>query len=97
MTSCHRCGAELPPGSLKFLVTISVTADFDGVLPAEGVREDLEAFMRQVDAEDPVKLEKDVHQSQGYLLCPTCKADFLRDPLGLKTSREGIGEGGRVH
>jgi hypothetical protein len=95
MMYCHRCGAELAPGSLKYLLTIHVTADFDGVLPSEGGSEDLEAFMRQVDAEDPVKLEKDVYQSQGYVLCPPCKAAFLKDPLGLKSS--DLGEGGRVH
>jgi hypothetical protein len=93
---CQRCGAELPPGSLKFLVTIHVTADFDGVLPAQGSLEDLEAFMAQLDAEDPVKLEKDVHQSQGYVLCPACKGTFVDDPLGL--AREGEkAEAGRVH
>jgi len=93
---CQRCGGELPPGSLKFLVTIHVTADFDGVLPAQGSLEDLEAFMAQLDAEDPVKLEKDVHQSQGYVLCPACKGLFLDDPLGL--AREGErAEVGRVH
>ena len=27
---CQRCGVELPGGSLKYLVTIHVTADFDG-------------------------------------------------------------------
>ncbi|MBI5018494.1 MAG: hypothetical protein HZB55_23795 [Deltaproteobacteria bacterium] len=97
MIFCQRCGAELPPGSLKYLVTIHVTADFDGVLPAEGDREDLEAFMHQLDAEDPVSLENDVYQSQGYLLCPACKRTVLADPLGLARDGEDVGEGGRVH
>ena len=96
MISCQRCGAELPPGSLKYLVTVHVTADFDGVLPSGGSMEDLEAFMRQLDAVDPVRAEKDVHQSQGYLLCPACKAAFLENPLGLPPE-ESKGEGGRVH
>jgi uncharacterized membrane protein affecting hemolysin expression len=97
MIHCQRCGAELPAGSLKYLITIHVTADFDGVLPAEGDLEDLEAFMQQLDAEDPVTLEKDVYQSQGYLLCPACKAAFLKDPLGLTKEGEEAREGGRVH
>jgi len=94
---CQRCGAELAPGSLKYLVTIHVTADFDGVAPAEGGIEDLEAFMRQVDAEDETELEKDVYQSQGYLLCPPCKEAFLKDPLRLAEAGEGNHDGGRIH
>jgi len=97
MTHCQRCGAELRAGSLKYLVTIHVTADFDGTLPAEGGIEDLEAFMQQVDAEDPVRLEKDVYQSKAYLLCPACKAAYLEDPLGLGQAEGPAEEGGRVH
>ncbi|MFU8855918.1 MAG: hypothetical protein ACNA8S_02815 [Deferrisomatales bacterium] len=101
MTRCQRCGVELRPGSPKYLLTLHVTADFDGTLPTEGGIEDLEAFMRQVDAPDVAEPEKDVYQSQGYLLCPACKTAFLADPLGLarrgERSSEGSGEGGRVH
>ena len=93
---CARCGAELPGGSLKYLITIHVTADFDGVAPATGTVEDLEAFMRQLDAKDPAELEKDVHQSQGYLLGPPCKAAFLANPLGTEIG-PGADEGGKVH
>ncbi len=96
MTRCEKCGVELPPGSLKYLVTIHVTADFDGVLPEDVDMEDLEAFMRQVDSgtSDP---ERDVYQSQGYILCPACKSSFLADPLGRRRSGEGAQEGGRMH
>jgi len=93
---CQRCGAELPPGSLKYLVTVHVTADFDGVLPTAGTMGDLEAFMRQLDSADPVQAERDVYQSQGFLLCPGCKAAFLENPLGL-APEESRDEGGRVH
>jgi hypothetical protein len=78
------------------LVTIHATADFDGVLPASVRQEDLEAFMRQVDAGDPAKLEQDVYQSQGYVLCPPCKTAFLGDPLGVQAG-EARSEGGGVH
>ena len=105
MTSCNRCGVELAAGSLKYLVTVNVTADFDGVLPTQVELEDLEAFMRQLDREDPAKAENDVYLSQGYVLCPACKAAFLADPLGVKTRGDGPrppepdggDEGGKVH
>ncbi len=104
MTSCNRCGTELPSGRLKYLVTVNVTADFDGVLPTQVEKEDLEAFMRQLDGEASAKAENDVYLSQGYILCPACKAAFLADPLGTRTPgdgpRPGPGnedEGGKVH
>jgi hypothetical protein len=97
MTSCNRCGIELAAGSLKYLVTVNVTADFDGVLPTQVELEDLEAFMRQVDARDEGALEKDVYQSQGFVLCPNCKAAFLRDPLHRPDDRAGGDDEGRVH
>jgi hypothetical protein len=93
---CARCGGELAGGTLKYLVTIHVTADFDGVLPEGGAMEDLEAFMRQLDTSDPVRLESDVHQSKGYLLCPACKALFLSNPLGTPAASPGA-EGGKMH
>ena len=104
MTACNRCGTELSPGGLKYLVTVNVTADFDGVLPTQVEMEDLEAFMRQLDSEDPAKAENDVYLSRGYVLCPACKVAFLADPLGVKASGvrpvPGSGsddEGGKVH
>ncbi len=97
MARCDRCGVDLPAGSLKYLVTIHVTADFDGVLPDQGEMEDLEAFMRAIDAADAPEAGKDVYQSQGFLLCPACKASFLDDPLGLRAAGEPQGTRGRVH
>jgi hypothetical protein len=104
VTSCNRCGAGLGPGSLKYLITVHVTADFDGVLPTRVEMEDLETFMRQLDREDPAGAEDDVCLSQGYVLCPACKAAFLADPLGTRAPGDGPrpepgdgGEGGKVH
>ena len=106
MTSCNRCGAGLEPGSLKYLITVSVAADFDGMPPTEVEMEDLEAFMRQVDrgGPTPADKDKDVYLSQGYVLCPACKAAFLADPLGTRAPGDGPvpspdneTEGGKVH
>ncbi len=97
MTLCRRCGAELAPGSLKFLVTLHVTADFDGNLPAEGSFEDLEVCMRRIDGESAENRESDVYQTRGFVLCAPCKEALLRDPLGLAGRGEAPGAGGRVH
>jgi hypothetical protein len=93
-----RCGAEIEEGALRYLVTINVTADFDGTLPADGGIEDLEAFMRKLDKEDPRKLEHDVFQSKAFLLCPACKNEFMKHPLDSAAPSEGEADGeGRVH
>lgn len=110
MTSCNRCGVELQPGSLKYLITINVAADFDGVLPAQVAAEDLEVFMRQLDSEEaaegPPEGTPDVFLSQGYVLCAACKAAFLADPLGVHLRGDGAPQpergdggdgGGKVH
>lgn len=78
---CERCGLNLADGALRYLVTIHATADFDGTIPDTGAIEDLEAFMRRLDAEDPKKLEQDVYQSKAFILCPACKAEVMKHPL----------------
>ncbi|MHB8767136.1 MAG: hypothetical protein ACYDA8_22730, partial [Deferrisomatales bacterium] len=90
VTRVHRTG-------LKYLLTLHVTADFDGQLPAGGGMDDLEAFMRRIDSPAPKEAENDVYQTHGYLLCPACKAAFLADPLGLKARGNDPEAGGRVH
>jgi hypothetical protein len=94
---CAICRKPLAPGALKFLVTINVAADFDGTLPADCGIEDLEAFMRKIDRADPRKLEHDVYQSKGYLLCPECKMKFMRNPLGVAAEKKPAEPEGRVH
>jgi hypothetical protein len=97
-TYCERCGTPIGEGALRFLVTVNVTADFDGTLPAEGGIEDLEAFMRKLDKEDPRKLEHDVFQSKAFLLCPACKNEFMKHPLGSAAPAEAEADDeGRVH
>jgi len=97
-TYCERCAEKIESGALRYLLTINVTADFEGSLPNEGDIEDLEAFMAQMDRSDPVKLRNDVFQTRGFLLCPKCKREFMNDPLAQKTpdSNEDP-QGGRVH
>lgn len=94
---CEVCRKVLAAGALKFLVTINVAADFDGTLPADCGIEDLEAFMRSIDKTGPRKLEHDVYQSKGYLLCPECKKKFMDNPLGVAAKKSSTGPEGRVH
>ena len=97
-TYCERCGEKIEGGALRYLLTINVTADFEGTLPSDGEIEDLEAFMAQMDRSDPVKLQNDVYQSRGFLLCPRCKREYMEDPLAQSTGEpDDDPSDGRVH
>jgi len=94
---CERCGVKLEEGALRYVVTINVTADFDGVLPAEGEIEDLEAFMRRIDKKGSGRAEHDVFQSKAFILCPVCKAELMKHPLGAAPPEDEGEDEGRVH
>ncbi len=96
---CERCRAKLAEGTVRYVVTIHATADFDEHLPAEGGIEDLEAVMRQIDAKTPEEHERDVYESRAFTLCPSCKNAFMKNPLGVQQSPSASGgeDEGRVH
>lgn len=79
---CSRCGRHLALGSLKYLVTISVTADFDGVIPDEAAEEDIRQVLKDAAAKDQEELERDVHQHMAYVLCKPCRDLFIQGPIG---------------
>lgn len=96
---CERCGVKIENETVKYLVTIHATADFDGTLPAEGGIEDLEAVMRAIDSKNPEEHDHDVYESRGFILCASCKKEFMKNPLKaspLPIPGEESGEG-RVH
>jgi len=84
---CRKCGKEMPDGSLAYEVKIQVYADFDGVLPAAGTAEEMEARMRELVADmqqaDPDTLMRDVYHQERHLLCPPCRERYLANPLNL--------------
>jgi hypothetical protein len=67
---CFRCGRDLPPGKLKYVVHIRVYADFDGFLSIDD--EETEAGMAQVleeiESRDPEEMEREVYQEVGFFL-----------------------------
>jgi hypothetical protein len=97
---CHSCGAELPKGSLKYIVEIRSFADFDGYLEEyegdveEGINEMLDA-MEDMDADT---LEGDVSRELIYILCKGCREKFTSDPFQTG-SADVVGEDvkGTVH
>lgn len=82
---CIRCGKDLPPGSLKYIVDLQVYADFDGYLPEEegniGFR--MKRLVEDMEAKDEVDLQGDVYLRQVYLICRDCRDRFLSNPLNI--------------
>jgi hypothetical protein len=78
---CFRCGKELPPGSLTYVVNIRVFAGFDGVLfePEEGVDKQLQQIFEQIQQSDPNELEKEVYEEFTLILCKSCRDRFVKE------------------
>ena len=58
---CRRCGKVLPPGSLKYIVQIHITADFDNYITEEEFNEEvpLEKIVESVERQEG-RAERDV-------------------------------------
>jgi hypothetical protein len=76
---CLRCGKELPPGTLTYVVHIRVFAGFDGLLvePEEDIDQQLNQLLEQVEKSDPKELEKEVYEEFTLLLCKSCRDRFV--------------------
>jgi hypothetical protein len=76
---CMRCGKELPAGDLTYVVQIKVFAGFDGVLlePEEGIDNQLNRILDQIEKSNPEELEKDVYEEFTVLLCKSCRDRFV--------------------
>ena len=78
---CFRCGKELPPGSLSYVVHIRVFAGFDGVLlePEGGIDHQLKQIIEQIQQSDPEELEKEVYEEFILILCKSCRDRFVKE------------------
>jgi len=78
---CFRCGNDLRPGSLKYVVHIRVYADFDGLLSIsdEDIEGAMDRILEAVESRDPSDLEREVYQEIGFYLCKGCRDRFVRD------------------
>jgi len=74
-----RCGKELPAGDLVYVVQIKVFAGFDGLLsePEEGIDNQLNRILGQIEKSNPEELEKEVYEEFTLLLCKSCRDRFV--------------------
>jgi hypothetical protein len=86
---CIRCGRNLPPGSLKYVVDLRVYAGFDGYLPEEegDIQVRMKRLVEEMEVKDEADLEGDVYLRQVYLICKDCRDRFLSNPLNIPWSQ----------
>ncbi len=79
--NCFRCGTELEPGGLFYVVHIKVLSGFDGILsePAEGIDKQLRDLIEQAQHLDPKELEKDVYEEITLVVCKSCRDRFVEE------------------
>lgn len=72
---CFRCGKDLPPGSLYYVVHVRVFSGFDGFVnePEEGVDQSLRQLLEQINSLDPEALEKEVYEEITLMVCKPCR------------------------
>ncbi|MBW2306399.1 MAG: hypothetical protein JRG73_05620 [Deltaproteobacteria bacterium] len=84
---CYKCGRQLEPGSLKYVIKITAVSDFDGVIQ-EPENQDIEGeinhILREIEEWPAYELEKDVCQEISFVLCKACKEHFLLNPCGIQ-------------
>jgi hypothetical protein len=80
--SCFRCGKELPPGGLFYIVHIKIFSGFDGILmePTGDIDQQLNQLLEQTQHLDPKELEKDVYEEITLIVCKSCR-DRLVDEI----------------
>lgn len=85
---CIRCGKNLIPGSVKYIVDLQVYADFDGYLSAEEgeVQARIKRLLEEIELKDEADLEEEVYLRQIYLICKDCRDRFLSNPLNIPWS-----------
>ena len=79
---CFRCGKELQPGGLFYIVHIKIFSGFDGILmePTGDIDQQLNQLLEQTQHLDPKDLEKDVYEEITLIVCKSCR-DRLVDEI----------------
>jgi hypothetical protein len=77
--SCFRCGKELQPGGLFYIVHIKIFSGFDGILmePTGDIDQQLNQLLEQAKHLDPKELEKDVYEEITLIVCKSCRDRFV--------------------
>ena len=95
--TCDRCDRTLPDGETRYVLTLRLTADFDGHLP-EGARpgESLDTVLKQCMALPEDALNAQVDLALAFTVCPPCRAVIVRNPLQRTQENRSGDSTGRI-
>ena len=85
---CARCGRAFRSGQTRYLVTIHLTADFDGTIES-GAGNAPEQLWKEIEEKSEEELTNEVAQKLSFTLCKPCRDDWVRSPLGPTITEEG--------
>ncbi len=96
---CSKCGRRLYEGDLKYIVSMHIVADHDGVIDKDISDDEMQRLIAELEISDKDLIERDVHQELAFILCKRCKDVFVRDPFVTKKSSidKGGGWKGELH
>lgn len=79
---CERCGCELGPGSGRYIMTVSFTADVDYELPDGDTEKEIRETLDEIEKTPEEDLKNQVQQKSSHYICRTCKEKLAANPLG---------------
>ena len=76
-------------GSLKYVIDISISADFDGILlePDGDINDEYERLLSEIEDLEEEDLERDVYQDFNFILCKRCKDQWTQEILETGSNR----------
>lgn len=93
---CDRCdGSLLVKEDVRYEVEITVKAAYDPMelnldaMAEANVSDELERLRAVIESKTADELEAEVYKKLAFDLCLTCQREFLRDPIGARSS--GLG------
>jgi hypothetical protein len=97
--NCSRCGKDLKPGGLFYLVRIKVFSGFDGILsePGGGIDQQLKSLLDEVEQANPQELENEVYEEITLMMCKSCRDRFVDEirnpwegPFRIRTDPDSV-------
>ena len=81
--SCSRCSKAVPPGGAHYVMSLRLTAGFDGCLPEPPPPQSIAAAVAACLEFTEEELEDSVDMLRTFTLCPACRDAIARDPLHI--------------
>lgn len=77
---CSRCGCSILSGVTRYIVSVSLVADFDGIVPEGTGGGSLEALMKEIDQMSQEDLENEIYQQFTFIICKPCRDEYIKNP-----------------